>query len=335
MTATVSLIITVKNEGDAIRPLLDSLLDQTELPDEIIITDGGSTDHTLDVIHEYAAWLPLQIIPCPGANISQGRNFAIAHAHGEIIAVTDAGVTLSPVWLEEITRPLREESAEKKEVKEEGEGGNTAVQVVSGWFESDPFTDFEVVLGATVLPDRADIDPATFLPSSRSVAFRKSAWQAVGGYPEWLDYSEDLLFDMALQQQCPPFAFAPYAVAYFRPRRTLRAFFKQYYLYARGDGKADLWRKRHLIRYLTYLVALPFILRLIWHERKVGWLLLLAGTAVYTHRPAQRLWPLTHGWTPVSRVRAFALIPIIRLVGDVAKMLGYPIGLWWRWQNRP
>ena len=29
-----------------------------------------------------------------------------------------------------------------------------------------------------------------------------------------------------------------------------------------------------------------------------------------------------------------ALVPIIRIVGDVAKMVGYPVGLWWRWRNR-
>jgi hypothetical protein len=28
------------------------------------------------------------------------------------------------------------------------------------------------------------------------------------------------------------------------------------------------------------------------------------------------------------------LIPAIRIVGDVAKMLGYPAGVWWRLQNR-
>lgn len=321
MSTNISVIVTVKNEGDALRPLLDSLLDQTQRPDEIVITDGGSTDNTLAVLSEYADWLPLKVVPCPGANISAGRNQAIAHAMGEIMAVTDAGVTLSPVWLEEITRPFLAQNE------------NTAVDVVSGWFESDPFTDFEVVLGATVLPERSDIDPGSFLPSSRSVAFRKSAWEAVGGYPEWLDYSEDLLFDMALKEKCAPFLFAPRAVAYFRPRRSLRAFFRQYYLYARGDGKANLWWKRHLIRYATYLVALPFIVRLIWYEKRVGWLLFFAGTAVYTRRPAQRLWPLTTGWTPINRVRAFGLIPIIRLVGDVAKMLGYPVGLWWRWQK--
>ena len=43
--------------------------------------------------------------------------------------------------------------------------------------------------------------PARFLPSSRSVAFRKSAWTAIGGYPAWLDYGEDIVFDLALQER--------------------------------------------------------------------------------------------------------------------------------------
>ncbi len=54
---------------------------------------------------------------------------------------------------------------------------------------------------------------------------------------------------------------------------------------------------------------------------------------LYCRRPAARLWPLTTRWRPPSRARAFALIPIIRLVGDLAKMAGYPAGLWWRWRH--
>jgi hypothetical protein len=189
-------------------------------------------------------------------------------------------------------------------------------------------------MGATVLPALDDVDPQKFLPSSRSVAFQKSVWEAVGGYPEWLDYSEDLVFDLALRERYGPFPFAPGAVVYFRPRGSLRAFFRQYFHYARGDGKANLWPKRHAVRYVTYLVGLPFILRLLWRERWPGWVLLLLGTGVYSGRPAQRLWENTWGWRLPARLRALALIPIIRLMGDVAKMLGYPVGLWWRWQNR-
>lgn len=315
----LSIILTVLNEGEAIRPLLDSLIDQTRYPHEIVICDGGSRDNTLEVLEEYKQWLPLKLLVMPGANISQGRNQAIAAASGHIIAVTDAGVILSPNWLEDLAAPI--------------ERGETAV--VSGWFEPDPYTDFEVVMGATVLPARSDIDPQKFLPSSRSVAFLKEAWTAVGGYPEWLDYSEDLLFDLALKEKYGEFVWVPTAVAYFRPRASLTAFFRQYYLYARGDGKANLWPKRHAIRYLTYLIGLPTIFWLIWREKIAGWLLFLAGLIAYCQRPAQRLWGSTWGWRPPARLRALALIPIIRLVGDVGKMLGYPVGLLWRWQRKP
>lgn len=314
----VSIIATVKDEGEALRPLLDSIIDQTHQPDEVVICDGGSADGTLPVLEEYRQWLPLRIVVAPGSNISQGRNRAIAEATGDVIAATDAGVVLSPHWLEEIVAPFADES----------------IQVVSGWFEADPYTDFEVVMGATVLPSRDDVDPATFLPSSRSIAFRKSAWAAVGGYPEWLEHSEDLVFDMALRERFGPFVFAIDAVAYFRPRSSLRAFYRQYYAYARGDGKANLWPRRHVIRYATYLLALPMLLRWIWREKWFGWVFLALGVGAYSRRPAERLWANTWGWRPPARARAFALIPIIRLTGDVAKMLGYPAGLWWRLRNR-
>lgn len=313
----VSLIATVKNEGEALRPLLDSMLDQTRQPDEIVICDGGSTDETQLILEEYRQWLPLQVVIAPGSNISQGRNRAIENATGDIIAGTDAGVVLSPTWLEEIVAPFAED----------------AVQVVAGWFEADPYTDFEVVMGSTVLPTVDDVNPTTFLPSSRSVAFRKSAWAAVGGYPEWLEHSEDLVFDMALRDRFGPFAFAPGAVVYFRPRSNLRAFYRQYFAYARGDGKANLWVRRHIIRYGTYLVALPLILRWIWREKWIGWVLVTLGIGAYSRRPAERLWANTWGWRPPARARAFALIPIIRLVGDIAKMAGYPTGVWWRVRN--
>lgn len=314
----ISVIATVKNEGKTLRPLLDSLRDQTLPPAEIVMCDGGSTDQTLTILEEYKRHLPIKIVLAPGANISTGRNRAIKAATGDIIAVTDGGVILSPNWLEELTDPLRTRGA----------------AVVSGWFEADPHTDFEVVMGATVLPDYRDIEPEKFLPSSRSVAFLKQAWEDVGGYPEWLDYSEDLIFDISLRKRYGEFPFASGAIAYYRPRRDLSAFAKQYYNYARGDGKANLWAKRHAVRYATYLVGVPFILRGMWKGRWWSPLLLAAGVGTYSRRPAERLWISTFGWRPPDRARAFALIPIIRLVGDVAKMVGYPVGVAWRFKHR-
>jgi hypothetical protein len=171
------------------------------------------------------------------------------------------------------------------------------------------------------------------LPSSRSVAFRKVAWEASGGYPEWLDYCEDLIFDFRLRNLYSTFPFVPEAQVHFRPRSDLKAFFKQYYQYARGDGKADLWRKRHAIRYLTYLVAAPLLVVLALFHSPWWWLALLAGAIIYTATPYRRLWPLLKPYSLSQRLQALLLVPIIRVVGDVAKMIGYPVGLAWRWQN--
>ena len=101
----ISVIATVSNERNNIERLLESLADQTRRPDEVIICDGGSSDGTAEQITRYAQEkserLPnLTLIVEPGANISRGRNLAIAAARGEIIAVTDAGVRLDARWLE-------------------------------------------------------------------------------------------------------------------------------------------------------------------------------------------------------------------------------------------
>ncbi len=313
----VSVICTVLNEGDSIRRLMDSMVAQTRQPEEFVIVDGGSRDHTVAVLREYDDRLPMRVLVKPGANISQGRNAAIAAATGEIIAATDAGVWLEPQWLEELVRPLLQGEAE----------------VCAGFFASDPHSTFEIAMGATVLPDVEDIDPGTFLPSSRSVAFTKAAWEAAGRYPEWLDYCEDLIFDLRLRQEVGKFAWAPAALVHFRPRSTAKAFAKQYYRYARGDGKADLWRTRHAIRYGTYLVAFPILVVLSIIHRP-WWLAGLAGgAAAYCRTPYRRLRRQLPALSPRERLHAVALVPYIRALGDLAKMAGYPAGWAWRIRN--
>jgi glycosyltransferase involved in cell wall biosynthesis len=310
----VALCLTVLNEADNLATLFASVAAQTRQPDEVIVVDGGSTDATADVVEGWRArGLPITLLTRPGANISAGRNVAIGQAQAPLIAVTDAGVRLEPGWLAALTAPFEDPDPP---------------DVVAGFFCSDPRTTFEVALGATTLPTVEEVDPERFYPSSRSVAFTRRAWERVGGYPEWLDYCEDLLFDFALEDAGCRRAWVADAVVHFRPRSSPRAFALQYYRYARGDGKADLWRKRHAVRYATYL-GLPLGLLA---ARRWPWLLGPLGLAVagYLRRPYARLWPALPSLPWAERLAALAWVPAIRLLGDVAKMAGYPVGLTWR-----
>jgi glycosyltransferase involved in cell wall biosynthesis len=307
-----SLIVTVLDEAGTIDDLLASVLAQTQPPDEVVVVDGGSTDGTWQRLQDWAERMPLRLVRAPGATIARGRNLAVEAATGEVIAVTDAGVRLDPAWLSELQQQLTPD-----------------VDVVGGFFRPDASTAFERAMGATVLPDLDDVDPQKFLPSSRSILFRRSAWERAGSYPEWLDYCEDLVFDLALKRVGCRFAFAPRAIAWFRPRGSLGAFFRQYYRYARGDGKANLWLRRHLIRYASYAAAAALLARGRW-----AWLPLASGVFLYTRRPFQRLLLHLRGLPRHQAAYALALVPVIRVAGDVAKMLGYPVGLWWRLRSR-
>jgi len=299
---------------------METIAAQTRLPDEIVICDGGSSDNTVDILTQYQPQLPLKLIHLPGANISQGRNAAIAAAAFDVIAVTDAGVRLDSRWLEKLIEPFE---------------ADPETRVVAGFFLPDTHTQFEVAMGAAVLPELKDVNPETFDPSSRSVAFRREAWRKCGGYPEWLDFCEDLILDFNLRDLVGKFEFAPEAVAYFRPRSSLGAFWKQYFQYARGDGKANLFLKRHLIRYGTYFVAFPLILAAGIILNPLWWLLLLPGAVYMLVTPYRRLLNQWGNLSAGGKIIAALWVPVIRLFGDIAKLAGYPAGILWRMQNNP
>ncbi|MDQ7028910.1 MAG: glycosyltransferase [Ardenticatenia bacterium] len=319
MPEPVSLILTVLNEADTVPTLMTSVCTQTRPPDEVIVVDGGSTDHTLSALRAFEAHLPLRVFVEPGANISRGRNRAISEAHHDLIAVTDAGVRLDPRWLEHLTAPF---------------AAPDPPDFVSGFFLPDPHTLFEVALAATTLPAQEEMGRGRFMPSSRSVAFRRHVWEAVGGYPEWADFSEDVLFDLAVQARGFRIAYAPDAIVYFRPRPSLRAFARQYRQYALGDGQGLLWPTRHAIRYATYVGLVPALATLARrHPKMAGTLWALGATAMF-YTPYKRLWRMRSSLRRREWPLAALLVPLIRVTGDVAKMWGYPQGLPQGWRHR-
>jgi hypothetical protein len=117
----------------------------------------------------------------------------------------------------------------------------------------------------------------------------------------------------------------------------LASFWTQYYRYARGDGKAGLFRKRHAIRYMTYCVLVPALIgHALWGSfaRWLGWIGVIAGIVAYCWRPWQRLAVIGSGLSLSERCVAALWVPVIRAVGDLAKMVGYPAGVVWRARHR-
>jgi glycosyltransferase involved in cell wall biosynthesis len=314
-----SVVITTKNEIGSIKGLLHSLEKQAGLG-ELVIVDGGSTDGTVQAIEEFksTASCPVKIISDPHANIARGRNIAIENAQGEIIAVTDAGCEVGPTWLASLVQPMVE---------------NPNIGMVGGFFKAAKGSLSHNILSAVTIPPLYEIQAGRFLPSSRSFGFRKSVWQQVGKYPEWLPICEDLVFDLKLKRSQVPYEFAPDAWVTWFVRSTWWEYFWQYYRYARGDGHALLWPRRHMIRYATYLLS-GLLVGLIGFLDWRFIFLLAAGFVVYMIKFWRRFFFHYPNETWFTYLLAVIFIPLLVIEGDIAKMIGYPIGRIQRWQGK-
>ena len=58
----VSLILTIRNEKDSIGQFLESVYEQTKVPDEIVIVDSMSTDNTVKIIKKYQKVMNIKLI---------------------------------------------------------------------------------------------------------------------------------------------------------------------------------------------------------------------------------------------------------------------------------
>ncbi len=312
----MSLVITVFNEADSLEGWLDSLAGQTREPDEIVLVDAGSSDGTVERLREAARLEPrIQLHVIPGLNVPQGRNEGIRRARNALIGVTDAGTRLEPEWLERLLAPIE---------------GHPEVGVSGGFSAPDGRTPFEYALATIITPRISEIDADHYLPSSRCVAFRRELWDRVGGYPDWLRAGEDLVFDLRLKAAGARFAIAPEAIVRWHPRPTLREFFKQYRHYARGDGHGHLWTKRHAVRYAAYAAGAALLALSFFRPWLLG--VLAAGFGAYAGKYFRRVHQERPFPTPAGMAAAYALVPVVMVTGDVAKMIGYPQGLWERWR---
>jgi glycosyltransferase involved in cell wall biosynthesis len=307
---SVTVIATVRNEEDSIGLLLESLRTQTRAPDEIIITDAGSSDRTQEIINGYISeGLAAILIVEPRANRARGRNLAIAAARGEVIASIDGGCHAVSGWLAALVAPFEQEEPP---------------DVVCGFYQPDAHSLWEEAVAAATVPTLSEVQPTSFLPSGRSVAFTRAAWEKVGGYPEFIDYAEDTVFGRRLRRARCRFDFAPHAVVLWRMQRMLPAVFRQFSRYARSDGELGHWFGHYLKAFALAGVGLLALLMAALSPRAALCLPPLA--ALYWWRYAARARRRRAEWP------AALLSPVVNLVVDCAHVLGYSVG---RLRRRP
>lgn len=310
----VSFITTIYNEAETIERFLKSLSAQSQLPDEIIIVDGGSKDQTVSLIQDFKfpnTKTKIKVIIKKG-NRSVGRNEAIKHATGDIITCSDAGNILNKRWLENITSPFKDKT----------------VDVVAGYYEGKAENTFQKCLipYVLVMPDR--IDSHNFLPATRSVAFKKSMWKKVGGFDEALSHNEDYAFARRLKKVGAKIVFAKEAIVYWIPRSTLKQTYIMFLRFAYGDAEAGLFRPKVLLIFVRYLLFLGLLTAFLLTKNFSILYALFLILILYL------VWAISKNYLYVKNISAFYYLPLLQFIADVAVMNGTISGLLGLWDTK-
>lgn len=310
----ISVCITTFNEEESIIRLLDSLLAQTLKADEIIIVDGGSLDGTIPVLESYAKKYKNIRLFKEKCTRAKGRNISVGHSNNEIIAITDAGCTAHKNWLKEITKPF----------------SDSLIDISAGFYKmvgkSARQQAMSVFLG--VVPNK--FDEKRFLPSTRSMAFRKKAWKKVGGFPESRENSaEDTDFNYLAVKLSLNYARVKTAIVEWGMPEGLYDFYFKLKEYAKWDAQKQIWwhplqgLSSHNIKVLLVFVRyLTGATALVWVFYNPSYfpvlLVLIAGYLFLAFRKVKKAYRgyKTAFWGPV-----------LQLVCDLAVMHGFVSGI--------
>ena len=176
-----------------------------------------------------------RVISEPGANISRGRNVAIAAAAHDVIAATDADCTLAPDWLERLLAPIE-----------------AGADVSAGFYRPEGDSFLQACMAAVSLPrargGRPGLDAVVAL--DRVSPRRRSTLPA--GIPNGSRSARTCTSTIGCVSSGVRMDNATDAVVYWRIRPTLGETWTQYAGYAEGDALAGMYPERHFLRFAVY-----------------------------------------------------------------------------------
>lgn len=267
-----SVVIVNKNER-LLSETLDALKSSIGLIlDEVLVVDASSGAlEDVRLSHDWARWIDYQQPPGVSITIAHQRNLGVRSATGEIIVFTDSGCLPEEGWLERLLAPILNED----EFVTCGPARAIGKSVYSGVHARGEVEVGYVQMSATI-----------------NLAFRREAFEAVGGFDEKFGSAEDIDFTWRLTDAGYRLRYVQDAVVQHdfgtRTRQIRRAFFY-------GKGECRLLKKHpHRIAestkqnsvpviYALFLLGLPLTLKWRWYPLVLLW-------PIWRHRKEELRW---------------------------------------------
>jgi glycosyltransferase involved in cell wall biosynthesis len=183
----ISVVIPLYNKRETVLRALISVINQTVLPEEIIVVNDGSTDGSEQLIAELNHPL-VRLIFQPNAGVSAARNRGINEAKGDYIAFLDADDSWLPGYLGMIIALLKKYP-------------ESSVLATAYFLEDFRGTRKNIILKKLpfrqvdgILSNYFEVASCSHPPlCSSAIAVKKTVLVSIGGFPAGVKSGEDLL----------------------------------------------------------------------------------------------------------------------------------------------
>jgi glycosyltransferase involved in cell wall biosynthesis len=311
----VSIVLPVLDAATTVVASIRSALDQDYAgPLDVVVAHGPSRDGTAEVLAQFAGEPRVTVIDNPSGGTAAGLNLAIAASSGAVVARCDAHAVLPPGYVARAVAVLAETGADNVGGVQAAEG-ETTLQRAIAVAQTTPLGvgDARYRTGG-----RAGPTDTVYLG-----VFRRTSLERAGGFDESLARSQDAELNYRLRAAGGVVHFDPELQVAYRPRRSLRALWRQYFGYGRWKRavvrkhpRALRWRQLVPPVFVIGLIGSAALLLTPWRWAAVvvpgAYLLAVFGTTIA-------------GWVR-RRSRAALLLPLVLPVMHLAWGLGFLIG---------
>jgi succinoglycan biosynthesis protein ExoA len=264
----VSVVIPVRNEAPFIEATIHSILTQDYPgPLEVVIADGMSDDGTREILDRLSSRdTRIRYIDSPTGRTPNGLNLAIGSAKGDIIVRCDGHAELPPGYIRTAVAALSETGAVNV--------GGVQRAVGISWMQRAIAYAMSSPIGVGDARFHYGGQPGPVDTVYLGV-FRRDALIAAGPFDETLTRNQDYEMNIRLRAKGGTVWFDPRLEVIYRPRRTLRRLWRQYFQYGQWKRRVvkmhpESTRLRQLIPPLFLVSLLASFVLLLTSWRLLG-----------------------------------------------------------------
>src|SRR4051794_5787609 len=174
-TGRLSVAMATYNGERYLPQMLASLAAQTRPPDELVVRDDGSSDRTLDVVHDFAAGAPFAVRVLPGdERLGYAQNFVAASraCSGDLLFFADQDDVWRPEKLETVARAVSrgDVAAVYHDFSLEAADGSPIAPSYAGVLAERGFGPVVALKGCSIAVTRGFVDTWGWPPQSSPVS---------------------------------------------------------------------------------------------------------------------------------------------------------------------